>query len=277
MTFAARENSRTLGQPVDIYLFRWGDGTNDYFAYTNAEQPLTVDGVTYQPIPISRASVVASGTLDKASLEVRTPTSAELAEKYKLFPPSRVVSLVIRQGHIGDPDHQFLAIWTGRVLGSKRAKSEAIYTCDPISTALRRTGLRRHWQYSCPHTLYGPMCRASKSFATVPASVASFSRAVVTLNPGWQVDSSKHFYTGGLLEWDVGADQEVRTIWKIDGDVLVLSGPATGMTSGQAVRVVLGCAKIVTDCADLHVNLPNFGGQPWIPKVNPIGIKNNFY
>lgn len=282
MSFADRENSRTLGEPVDIYLFRWGAGPTDYFAYTDAEQPITLGSgpaaITYQPIPISRSAVNASGTLDKSTLEVKTPTNVDLAEKYRLFPPSQVVSLVIRQGHIGDPDQQFLTIWTGRVLGSKRTRSEASYTCDPISTSLRRTGLRRHWQYSCPHVLYGPMCRANKSAAAVVAGVASISRAVVTLNPGWQIESSKHYYNGGLFEWDrPDGGRETRTIWKIDGDVLVLSGAPDGLAPGQLVSVILGCSKIITDCADLHHNLQNFGGQPWIPKVNPIGIKNNFY
>lgn len=282
MTFAARETSRTLGQPVDIYLFRWGQGANDYFAYTDAEQPITLGTgssvITYQPIPIMRAAVNSSGTLDKATLEIRTPTNAALAEKYKLFPPSQIISLVIRQGHIGDPDNQFLAIWTGRVLGSRRAGSEAVYTCDPISTALRRTGLRRHYQYSCPHVLYGPMCRANKDAATKTATIASVSRAVVTMSPGWAAADKKPKYVGGLFEWDSTEGQlESRTIWRVDGDVLILSGPADGVIVGQNVYVVYGCDHTMGDCNELHHNLPNFGGCPWIPKVNPLGLKNNFY
>src|SRR5690606_25380278 len=140
-----------------------------FYAYTDAETAVVFEGITYVPIPISRSAVKASGTLDKSALKVSVPINAEIAELFRIYPPAQVVTLVIRQGHIGDPDSEFLVHWSGRVLSTERKDSECEFSCEPIATSMRRTGLRRHYQIGCPHVLYGPRCRASKALATTVA------------------------------------------------------------------------------------------------------------
>jgi hypothetical protein len=48
------------------------------------------------------------------------------------------VSLIIRQGHIGDPDSEFLVIWAGRIVAAHREGGEAVLSGEPVSTSLRR-------------------------------------------------------------------------------------------------------------------------------------------
>ena len=107
MTFAAIEESRTKGEPVALYHFQYGEASDKFFGYTDAEVPITNAGKLYVPLPITMGAVRSSGTLDRQSIEVRTPQNADLAELFRLTPPSQVVTLVVRQGHIGDPDSQF--------------------------------------------------------------------------------------------------------------------------------------------------------------------------
>lgn len=284
MTFAAREESRTLGQPVALYHFQYGEGSGQYFGYTDAEQAIGHGGKTYVPIPITMGSVKSSGAPDKQSIEVRTPQTADLAELFRLHPPSQVVTLVRREGHIGDPDAQFLVTWTGRVLGHKRVDDEAIYTVESLGTAMRRTLLRRHYMYGCPHVLYGPECQASKGAATVSKTALAVNGATVTLASNWAADALKEKYVGGLVEWTgLSGMKETRSILKIKGadkDQLLLDGLAKDMVAGMSIDVVLGCnhqAGLNDDCIQLHDNILNFGGQPWIPTKNPIGLKNTFY
>lgn len=284
MSFEAHEESRSTGQPIDLYYFRYGDTADAYFAYTNAEEVVTFGGVAYQPTPIKRDSVKASGTLDKTQMQVNTPQNTDLAELFRLYPPSQVVTLIIRQGHMDDTDGEFLVTWTGRVLGCKRQGNEAIYTCEPISTSLKRPGLRRNYQYGCPHVLYGPQCKADKTSATISRTVLSKSGSYITLQSDWETDPRKLKYLSGLVEWTtLDGRREVRTIRKLKGtfnEQLLLSGVTTGLISGMSVDVILGCnhmAGLDDDCIALHDNIQNYGGQPWIPLENPIGIKNNFY
>lgn len=284
MSFETYETSRAEAAPINLYYFRYGETADAFFAYTDAEEVITFGGVAYQPIPIKRDSVKASGTLDKSTMQVNTPQNTELADLFKLYPPSQVVTLIIRQGHAFDPDAEYLVTWTGRVLGCKRQGNEAIYTCEPIATSLKRPGLRRNYQYGCPHVLYGPQCKANKTAATISRMALTVSGPYVTLADNWATEDRKPKYIGGMVEWiALDGRKEIRTVLKLKGvhnEQLLLSGISTGLVAGMSLDIILGCnhqAGLTDDCIVLHNNISNYGGQPWIPFENPIGIKNNFY
>ena len=278
MAFETREESRSLGEPVDLYLFRYGSQANAYYAYTDAEQPITHDGIVYAPATIKRGNFTASGTLDKTVLQVNTPINTDIANLFRVYPPGQVVTLVIRQGHANDPDVDFPVIWTGRVIQCERDGSEATLSCEPVATSMRRTGLRRNYQLSCPHVLYGPQCGANKLAATLTTQVINLTDSRITLQDGWSGSINPNKYIGGLVEWNTGAGGESRTILRvIDLKTLVLSGPTTGIVAGQNIDVILGCNHQMGvgpqpdgDCLPLHNNIQNFGGQAWIPTANPI-------
>ena len=284
MTFAAIEESRTKGEPIALYHFQYGEASDKFFGYTDAETAVAYGGKAYLPIPITMGSVRSSGTLDRQSIEVRTPQNVDLAELFRLTPPSQVVTLVVRQGHVGDSDGQFLVTWTGRVLGHKRQGNEAIYTVESVATSMRRAILRRHYMLGCPHVLYGAQCKASKTAATSTKDVLAVSGSVVTLPSTWATTGLKAKYVYGLAEWTTLDNlKEARMILKIkgdNGDQLLLDSPPKGLLAGMTMNLILGCnhqAGLDDDCLVLHNNIQNFGGQPWIPTKNPIGIKNTFY
>ncbi len=299
MSFAEIELSRDKGSPVELYLFLYRSSAPfRYFAYTDAEQPITIfdetieENITYQPIAIDRDTIKASGRLDKQALEVRTPQSVGLADLFRFFPPSETVNLFIRQGHADDAVSQFLVCWSGRVLNFKVQGAEAIYSCEPIATSLRRAGLRRNYQYGCPHALYGAQCKANKAAASTDVVVLGVNRAVVTLSSSWSSRKSK--YVNGMAEWTTADGLvERRSILRCNSDgTVVLDGRAAGLTAGMTVTMILGCDHTVTDCGgivlsggtatydatkNLHDNIQNYGGQPWIPTKNPVGIRNPYY
>lgn len=191
MTYGAIEESRKLGAPAELYLFRYGSDPAAVYAYTDVEEPITHGGITYAPLkPIKRGSVVASGSLDKSRMSVMVPSSSEVAELFRVYPPGTVVTLTIRGGHLSDPDAEYPVIWVGRVLQCARGKgeqTEAELTCEPANTSLRRTGLRRNYQIGCPLVLYGTgigNCNADIISATLPATVAALATASATLDLG---------------------------------------------------------------------------------------------
>ena len=273
MSFAEYEESRYSGRPVTLYHFRYGPAPQAYYAYTDGEKTEMFDGVPHAPIPIKRSAIQATGSLDKNALTITTPIDSELADLFRIYPPSQMVVLTIRQRHIGDEDA--LLAWTGRILSVERRDSEAIFTCEPINSSMRRTGLRRHYQYGCPHPLYSPgpyQCRADKSKATISRPVLAVPYAnQIEMQPGWNGAIAAEKYNGGLFEWDTKIGPELRTIMRVvDGKVLVLNGPVRELEVNQEARISLGCNHQTSDCTNLHNNILNYGGQPFIPLSNPL-------
>jgi hypothetical protein len=254
-------------------------GKAPIFAYTDAERPFTFRGITYQPIPIRCGNVNASGKLDKSLFEVRVPRDAAIADLFRAYPPSQPISLMLRQGHLNDPDEEFLAVWTGRVLSSSREENETVFACEPTSSSLRRPGLRRNYQIGCPYVLYGAGCYANKDNATRTTSVSSMTATTVTLPSGWNGSWTASKFAQGMIEWTTdNGTKEIRRILRISGNTLTVSGLLRGLEPGQALSVILGCNHQTSDCSGLHNNIHNFGGCPTIPTKNPLspGV-NNFY
>lgn len=287
MSYADFAASRAGGGPIQLFRFVYGQLESEVIAYTSHTEEVTVDHggsvgvVTYAPVPVSRDNIVSNGTLDKSSVQVSLDVGTELAELFRVYPPSNVVSLFIYEGHIDDPDEEYLVIWAGRIITAARVGSELQLSGEPIATQMRRPGLRRHYQYGCPHALYGTQCGASKAAATVSATVSSISGTEVTLVGGWEGAFAAAKFLRGTLEWTpYGKSLQVRSILRVTGDVLTISGIPTDLEAADTVDVVLGCNHKAFspegDCQALHDNIVNFGGQPWIPTKNVIN-RNPFY
>lgn len=280
MTYAAIDESRHDGEPLELYVFRYGSFPGAFFAYNNGEKPFDYDGETYDPLPIQRGQVVSAGTLDKATMKITVPMSSEIAELFRAYPPGQVVTLTIRCGHVNDPDAEFPVCWVGRVLSAARATGtsggdmrKVDLSCEPSSTSMRRSGLRRHFQLTCPHVLYGDKCQANKAAATVTGTISALTYNTLTLTAGWNGSFPVAKFVGGLVEWDGDVLRERRSILSVAGNVLTLAGPTTGLAISDTVDVVLGCnhqAGASGDCVVLHNNILNFGGFPYIPLQNPV-------
>jgi hypothetical protein len=286
MSYETYEGSRELGDPVQCFFFKYGPNLGDYYAYTDSTVEQVVSGVTYTPRPVQRDTISQDGTLDKSSIKIGIDVGSELAELFRVYPPAYVVSLIIRQGHIGDPDSEFLVIWAGRVVAAERQGGEAMLSAEPVSTSLRRPGLRRHYQYGCPHALYSQgdgLCNADKASKTLSATVSTVNGATVTLVAGWNGAFASAKFLGGLFEWTNDDGQlDRRTILRVSGNTLSLSGVVQGVDPADTIDVVVGCnhkayAEDDGDCQPLHDNILNNGGDRWIPLKNPIGTFNNYY
>lgn len=287
MTYAAFEESRDDGGPVQCFLFRYGTEAGEYYAYTAHTDDITIDHggsfgeITYVPVPIQRDGITSNGTLDKSSLKLGMDIGTDLSELFRVYPPSNVVTLTIYEGHIDDADSEFVVVWAGRVVTVSREGGELVLSGEPVSTQMHRPGLRRHYQYGCPHQLYGTQCGASKAAATVSAVVASVSGSTVKLTAGWEGSFTAAKFLRGMLEWTPsGSSTERRTIVRVSGDTLTLSGIPKGLAAADDVDVVLGCNHKAFapsgDCEALHDNVINFGGQPWIPIKNVVN-SNPYY
>lgn len=285
MGYNTYADSRDQGAPIELYLFRYGPGADDVFAYTNSERPVSIvhevggAATVYTPTAISRGDITESGGMDKKDLSVEAPANSEIADMFKGWPPSQVVSLTVYEGEIDDSSKELAVVWNGRVLGSTISGTVSTLRCESAYTGMQRTGLKRHYQYGCPHQLYGPMCKADKAAATRSTTVSSISGAEISLPVGWNGAFAAAKFANGFASWtrSDGRKELLAILKSVDADTLLLAARPRDLVAGQAIDLILGCDHTLTDCTSLHGNTPNFGGCPYIPTENPVGIKNNFY
>jgi hypothetical protein len=285
MSFASSESSRYSGKPVNLYLVQGAPpGEDDValgpFAYCDGEADIVRDGITFHKWPIKRSKLSHDGTLDKSDVTVTLALGTELDDQFIAYPPSQVVNLTIFEGHVGQDVtlDNYPAVWLGRILSGGRKINELELSCQPVSTSIKRPGLRRNYQLGCPHVLYGDACKADKSAATVTRQFQDSTGSKLTLDSGLGADYGD--YIGGLIQWtnvDSGA-KELRTIAGVDdtGRILTIRGLLRGLDTDTDLAVSKGCNRQMSGCTK-HNNILNYGGQPFIPLDNPLSQKNQFY
>ena len=102
----------------------------------------------------------------------------------------------------------------------------------------------------------------------------------MSVGTGWNGEIPFVKFEGGYIIWDdldTGA-RHVRTILVMNSDGLMrLDGTTEGMEEATELSVYVGCNHLLEDCAELHSNINNFGGQWKIPVENPVGFINRFF
>ncbi|MDQ0317727.1 phage BR0599 family protein [Amorphus orientalis] len=265
MSFAEYEVSEEGGAPFELYEFQYGDSAA--YRYTNYDHDVEWNGVVWLARPISRESYRSSGKVDKTTLDIKMPVDSDIAALFTGFPPTQVVRAVVRAGHRADPENP-LVIWTGRVLSVAKQDNQITLTCDSTLVSMKRVGLRRNWQLACPFQLYGPQCKAE----TEPrqATVTAVGQGSVQLTGNWAEGVEPHKFNGGMMRWQGNTGTEYRTIHNVTENSLNIVGPLRGLSVGETVDIFLGCNRRTDDCQNLHNNIHNFGGMPWIPTKNPV-------
>jgi uncharacterized phage protein (TIGR02218 family) len=274
MTFNAFETSLEDGQPIELYEFTIGVKT---YRYTSYLEDIIYQTKTYTQVQISRGEIEDSGEVPKNSLTIECQRDLEVADLFRIAPPTDVVILNIRRLHLGDginPESKLM--WTGRVLTSEWSTGGlARLTCESLYTALKRRGLRRLYQRQCPHILYGAACG-------VPATSWKHTISVNNITGVSLIDLAiqalgDNYFAGGYIEWEREPGViERRAIRTHVGDTVTLSYPVEGLVNGATIDFFAGCDHTTNTCGSKFNNRLNYGGFPFIPRINPFGGANVF-
>lgn len=281
MTFGTYELSRDDGAPASLFLIQWGDNAASYFAYTDSDVEITFDSITYVPTVIGRQKIVSGGTPDGKTLEIDITPNSSLAQMYAQSPPSQKVGIIIRQGHVWDPDNDFNVVWSGVVQNVNWGDGGlAKIVARPLDALLAMPGLRRHYMYGCPLVLYdGLTCKADKTVHQRVLTPVALGSNYVGFSPGWNGATAAQKYLGGYMQWtDSDGNLQTRTNINFGADTNeIIVGNTLKMTLSSSITVYAGCGRTMDDCLNLHDNIVNFGGQPYIPSDNPVSYVNRFY
>ena len=265
MSYDARERSADQGEPIELFEFG-----RDYqrWRYTSADREVTADSLVYRPAAISRSAIEISVDKPRNAITITAPRDLEVAELYRIQPPTTAVSVILREYHRGDDD--VATIWSGRIVTVAWIGPACEISCEPISSGMRRLGLRRLYQRQCPHVLYDSACTVNREAVRVDGIIDSISGDAITvpeadvLADGW--------FAGGYLEFDVALGiAERRFITDHTGPVLTISGASYGMAVGSSVRLYPGCDHTIATCQGKFSNAANYGGFPYFATKNPFG------
>lgn len=282
--FAQFENSDDQGAPIELYEFSFGDTNDSFYRYTTSIVDLKRDPTrrsskdtpyvpaegdpVWKAVPISRDEIEQTSKAERTGLVIHLPVDTDLAMLYGDYPPATVCTCKIYSGHLTDPYLQFHVIWAGRVLSTVKNENEIDVSCDSLLVSLKRPGIKRNFQYACPLVLYGKYCRANKKpFPVEVVEVINGKSLLIKSDWNQGVDFAK--FTNGTLVWQGDYGLETRTLGTVSDKQLQIRGSLRYIKAGTKCNIYLGCNHLMSDCENLHNNVVNFGGQPWIPLKNP--------
>lgn len=263
------------GTPFNLYEITYGENPENTFFYTNADDNIDYESQafganTYSAIAIQHDKIKQADRPKDNEIRITVSRKSTLAEHMRGTPPRRVLRVRILEGELVDGLPQVvIPIWHGRINGAEPKGSNVIFSCAPAGSRMQMPALTRTYSRQCSVALFSEACGANKALATEASTVAALPGInVVTLASGWQGLFTQENFLGGMLEWDTDLGEEVRAIVNVDGDTLVVDGPLTNLEVADNVRTVIGCPRTLEACRDLHNNINNYGGCPYIPEQN---------
>ncbi len=263
MTYAAIETSVQSGRPVELYEFL--NGATAY-RYTSADGDVSYGGNTYSAVPIARGAIEATSETVRLALEITCARDIPIVDLFSVYPPEEMVLITLRRLHAGDGEA--VVIWMGRILNVTINNASAGIHCESVYTSLKRTGLRRLYQKSCPHVVYGTGCGLIRDTYKSTKAVSTVSGTTITVG---SIGVADGYYAGGCLEWTSSGVIHRRAIHSQTGGALVIGFPIQGIAASASVDLYPGCDHTLATCNSKFANAPNYGGMPFFPDKNPFG------
>lgn len=267
MSFDTRTISRFLSKP--IFYFKFVRGTNEW-RYTTADRERTLFGQTYLPAPISRSKIRSGPERRQQPITVKAPKDLPVLSNWRPFPPQDAISLTIFLEEVGEAE---IAVdWIGRVLTIKSVGENVSMTCQNTQVRAHQAKLYRAFQRGCwsPWGSQGlGMCNIVKSGHALPTTMTQVNTVTFTSSSFLLVPSGR--LAGGWVEWTRVSDGvvEYRTINEHVGNQIVLAYGLNDIAVDFGVVAYPGCKHTPDDCNDYYDNMPNYGGQYFMPNKNP--------
>lgn len=272
MGFNLFEIAGFLGRPVCLYELEWGA---TIWRYTSADRDVEWgEDDLGAPLLWTAIAISDNGFTQGANsqdFEVKLPRSLPVVQLFRSTPPAIKISLVCRRFHKDDTDAEAAIYWQGTV-GNVKGKNaaEAMLFGLPISSTIKRSGLRLCWEVGCPHALYDTQCRVDRELFKVETTITAMTGASVTVAslgayPGVQ-------FQGGYLEWIASAEgtPDRRAIESYAGsNTFNLLGTTDRLEVGQALTLFIGCDLSTQMCDEVFNNLANHGGHEYLASKSP--------
>lgn len=242
-----------------------------HWRYTTDAAAVVYAGQTYAPqAGMKRSAIVLTQELEKAALQITVPWDFPLLDIYRPTPPSQRVTVTVYRLAKGATTATIA--WTGVVTDiDDPDENTSIVNCAGGLSELTTQGLQRKAQKTCPLTVFSSgrgQCNKDQASVRVDGIVTGGSGTAVQASE-WAAKPDGWF-NGGFIRWSIGLATEMRFVVSHVGDTLNLLTPAV-IPVGQSVAALPGCDHTILGGCTKLANVPNFGGQPYLPLKNPMG------
>jgi hypothetical protein len=222
------------------------------------------------------------------------PDTFGIATQFRGTIPSSLPSLTIYQRLENDGAAEGLAVWKGIVSSCKFKDHRAELLCLPTTRLLQRSIPRAVYSGQCNNHLYDNDCKVVRTdyrfqgiVTTIGADPTQLTFAGLRTRAG-DIDTAftlgltstelDNFWMRGIIILN-NIPEERRTIVETyiggDANVVRVSIPFRGITTGDAVDILAGCTHSIDICNRKFQNAINFGGFPYVPGSlnNPFNIE----
>lgn len=245
------------------YLFSILHQPDNQWFYTSGDTSVIYDSNTYEKITIGRSKIELKSDLEKSKVDIgfsinNTFAKSWLAKDYESFLQVRIFE---------QNDTETKQIWSGRLVSISLKGFKIFLEFETLYTSLARYGIRRHYQRTCSHNLYGRGCNLFKGDWVESGTITAINGLTFTIS----TTQADNYFSHGLIQFgnvtrfirsQVGNEftiakysDEIQNEFDTNGSVSVLIYP--------------GCDKTKQTCIYKYDNILNFGGFPYIPGKNP--------
>jgi uncharacterized phage protein (TIGR02218 family) len=272
MSYDAYESSLDSARPIRFYRFTLGSAV---WRYTNADENLTIGGVTWKACAISDDGIRQSGEATSDSMTISAPNNIGPAAVFAVSAPASEISAEILMLHEGMTVPN--VAYVGDVVQVNFSTPNGCrITCQTISASMRRQGLRLGWQRTCPYMHYDPLtCKVPKASHAVQCTVQSVSGFQVTVDISGY---GNQVFAGGFAEWvHPVRGLHAITIEAQTGNLLVMFDDTSDMYPGLQITIYKGCARTEDACKTFN-NILRYGGFSKMPGKSPYdGLNTPFF
>ncbi|MGA7439507.1 MAG: DUF2163 domain-containing protein [Luteibacter sp.] len=240
-----------------------------HWRYTSDDRPLVWASQTFDNAPFKRGRISESFDVSRTTLDIDVPLTLPLLDLYRGTSPMGDLNIILYRRRKSTGVVQIR--WMG-VIGSVEFKpSIATIHGLPPGAALSANGLNRCWQAQCDRVVYGVglgECNKDPQAMRVDGTIRAVSGSVIESDA--LASKPDGWFSGGWVEWTEGTNVERRFVFDHVGGTATLLTPAR-VPVGTAVTFYPGCDHTAESCDTKFNNMPNYGGQLFIPKKNPFG------
>ncbi len=236
-------------------------GHHEYVA--KSTQPITFQGVTYTPVPITRNTIRDEHDFRPISLDVTTQIT-EVFRSYLASTPTPQILLTMYRVLTYDPDNFWQLIFRGWCKGISVEDQAATGHFIGGAAVFRQKVPLYVYQAHCNNVLFDTRCGLNKEDYLVLSTPIYDGRDLVDTVFAAYDDG---YFSGGFVErTDV---YDVRLIINHVADRITLQNQFVSPFSTN-VRVFPGCDKDIDTCKEKFDNQQHFLGFPFIRSTNPV-------
>ena len=261
MSFDDSEISVENAQPIELYIFSYGD-INYYYTTTYYTQNITLGEESYifYPEYIKRSDSLSQSSSSNSNENciITVPRSNPVAMLFQGTPPEiSSISVQIFRIH-GEHSNEYTRILRGIVSQVKFTGSDAELTVT-IEHILTREIPRGKLSYFCQNCIYDEKCTIDKE---------NYKHLCYKENYGWglTIKSSNltenvedGYYTNGYIQMG----NSFRQIVKHSGDTILIKYPINLVDRKDEFYAYPGCDNLFSTCHLRFGNTENFTGIPY--------------